>query len=52
MKVFNELLERDLISWTKLIVAYAIIGDIKSVGKLFGQRNESEKEEEKVKKIN
>ncbi|XWS42101.1 hypothetical protein CRYUN_Cryun17cG0139900 [Craigia yunnanensis] len=36
-KVFDELPERDLISWTELIVAYAKIGDMESAGELFDQ---------------
>ncbi|XVF17951.1 hypothetical protein REPUB_Repub10bG0169300 [Reevesia pubescens] len=36
-KVFDELPERDLISWTELIVAYAKIGEMESAEELFGQ---------------
>lgn len=35
-RVFDELSERDLISWTELIVAYAKIGNMESAGELFG----------------
>lgn len=34
-KVFDEMSERDVISWTELIVAYAKSGDMKSAGDLF-----------------
>ncbi|XP_021274207.1 pentatricopeptide repeat-containing protein At5g44230 [Herrania umbratica] len=34
-KVFDELPEKDLISWTELIVAYAELGDMESAGELF-----------------
>ncbi|KAI4317458.1 hypothetical protein L6164_025325 [Bauhinia variegata] len=34
-KVFDEMTERDVISWTELIVAYARTGDMKSAGDLF-----------------
>lgn len=34
-KVFDEMIERDVISWTELIVAYARRGDMKSAGDLF-----------------
>ncbi|XP_028759632.1 pentatricopeptide repeat-containing protein At5g44230 [Neltuma alba] len=34
-KVFDEMAERDVISWTELIVAYARSGDMKSAGDLF-----------------
>ncbi|KAK6237406.1 hypothetical protein QUC31_002875 [Theobroma cacao] len=36
-KVFDELPERDLISWTELIVAYAKLGDMESAGELFDE---------------
>ncbi|KAJ4714308.1 Pentatricopeptide repeat-containing protein [Melia azedarach] len=34
-KVFDEMPERDVISWTELIVAYAKKGDMKSASRLF-----------------
>ncbi|KAK2990430.1 hypothetical protein RJ640_011178 [Escallonia rubra] len=35
-KVFDEMPERDVISWTALIVAYARSGDMEAAGELFG----------------
>jgi len=34
-KVFDEMAERDVVSWTELIVAYAKSGDMESAGELF-----------------
>ncbi|KAK7247143.1 hypothetical protein RIF29_42020 [Crotalaria pallida] len=36
-KVFDEMSERDAVSWTTLIVAYAKIGDMGSAGELFDE---------------
>jgi pentatricopeptide repeat protein len=34
-KVFDETAERDVVSWTELIVAYVKSGDMESAGELF-----------------